>query len=231
MPLLVVALLAQVLPSPIGRIQNRILSVEGVGTISYGISVPKDYSADEPRPLVLALHPGGTRIAYYGSTFMRQVVLPALGDLRAIVVAPDCPASAWNDPMADRAVMELLRKVLDEYAIERRRVLVTGFSMGGRGTWYMASRHSDVFTAAIPMAASIDDEPLDRLATMPTYVIHSRDDQVVPFGPAEQNARALEKLGRVIRFDELRGIGHYDMGGYVDALRRAGRWIAERWGQ
>lgn len=66
---------------------------------------------------------------------------------------------------------------------------------------------------------------------MPTYVIHSRDDQVVPFGPAEQTAHALEKLGRVIRFDELRGIGHYEMGGYVDALKAAGQWIAERWGK
>ena len=224
---LVLALLAQS-TSPAGRIQNKVLEVAGVGTITYGISVPPDYSPNDPRPLILALHPGG-RMPYYGSSFMRGVVLPGLGKLGAIVVALDCPASSWNDPVSDRAVMALLRKVQDEYAIDRRRVLVTGFSMGGRGTWYLASRHPELFTAAIPMAASTGGEPLERLATMPTYVIHSRDDQVVPFAPAEQSARALEKLGREIRFVELNGVGHHDMSGYVEPLKAAGLWLAERW--
>jgi len=66
---------------------------------------------------------------------------------------------------------------------------------------------------------------------MPTYVIHSRDDQVVPFGPAEKNAQTLEKLGRPIRFEALQGVTHYQMGGYVDSLRRAGTWVSERWGK
>ena len=85
--------------------------------------------------------------------------------------------------------MALIAKVRQEYAVDPARMLVMGFSMGGRGTWYMASRHSDVFTGAIPVAASAGDEPVDRLARIPTYIIHSRDDQVVPFEPAEERAR------------------------------------------
>jgi len=227
--LLVAALLMQVPASSTGRVQNKTIEMEGLGTITYGISVPSDYRAGEPRPLILALHPGGGGTAFYGSNFMRSIVLGPLGDLRAIIVAPDCSARAWGDPKCDQAVMALLRKVQEEYTIDRRRVLVTGFSMGGRGTWFMASHHPDLFTAAIPMAASIGDEPVDRLGKMPTYVIHSRDDERVPFEPAEKNARELEKLGRTIRFEELHGIGHFAMGGYTDALRRAGRWIQERW--
>jgi predicted peptidase len=125
--------------------------------------------------------------------------------------------------------MALLEHVLKEYAIDKRRMLVTGFSMGGRGTWFMASHHADLFTAAIPIAASVADEPVEGLAKMPTYIIHSRDDQVVPFEPAARNAKELERLGRVVRFEELSGVSHYQMGGYVEALGRAGRWIAERW--
>ena len=162
---------------------------------------------------------------------MAQVVLPALGELRAVIVAPDCPTRSWTDAVSDRAVMALLDEVRRQYAVDPQRILVTGFSMGGRGTWFMASRHADLFTAAIPMAAAIGDEPIDRLGLIPTYIIHSRDDQVVPFGPAAQNASNLETRGRPVRFEELRGLGHYDMGGYVDALRQAGRWIIDRWGR
>lgn len=199
------------------------------GTLLYGLSIPRGYVAGQPRPLVLALHPGGERMPYYGSAFMRQIVLPALNGLDAIVIAPDCPTRSWTDPAAERSVMALIQMVLDSYSIDRRRILVVGFSLGGRGTWFMASRHSDLFTAAIPMAASTGDDPPDRLGTIPTYIIHSRADQVVPFEPAEKNARELERLGRPVHFEALDNIGHFQMGGYVETLRRAGRWVAERW--
>jgi predicted peptidase len=183
-------------------------------------------------PLILALHPGGERLRYYGSVFARMVVAPALADLNAIVVAPDCPGQGmqgWTEPGADRAVMALLDKVMAEHAVDRKRVLVVGFSMGGRGTWFMAAHHPDLFTAAIPMAAAIGDERVEALGLIPTYVIHSKMDQVVPFAPAERNAQALEQLGRTVKFEALPDLTHFDMRGYVPSLRRAVKWIVERW--
>jgi len=210
-------------------VQDLALQVDGVGEVLYGISVPNDYDPKDPRPLVLALHPGGTRMRYYGSAYMRQVVAPGVRDLKPIIVAPDCPTQAWSDPGGERAAMALVQFALEHYSIDRRRILVVGFSLGGRGTWFMSSHHPEVFTAAIPMAAATGGEPIEKLATMPTYVIHSRDDQVVPFAPAERNARELQKLGRTIRFEALMDLSHYDMVGYVDALRRGARWVADRW--
>jgi predicted peptidase len=211
---------------------QRTFVAPDTGKILYGLSVPAGYSAREPRPLVVALHPGGPRTPYYGLSFLRSIVSPALRDLGAIMIAPDCPPpGSWSDAAGERAVLALVESVMKEYTIDRRRILVTGFSMGGRGTWFMASRHADLFTAAIPIAGSPGSEPLDRLGRIPTYVIHSRDDEVVPFAQDEQAARELETRGRAVRFEALAGISHYQMGGYVDALARAGRWVAERWSQ
>jgi predicted peptidase len=226
---LLISLLVLLGQPPQRGIEDHALQVDGVGQVFYGISVPNDYDPKDPRPLVLALHPGGTRMRYYGSAYMRQVVAPGVRDLKPIIVAPDCPAQGWIDPGCERAAMALVQYAFDHYSIDRRRILVVGFSLGGRGTWFMSSHHSDVFTAAIPMAASTGDEPIDKLATMPTYVIHSRADQVVPFAPAERNARELEKLGRTIKFEALSDLSHYDMIAYVDALRRGARWVADRW--
>ena len=77
--------------------------------------------------------------------------------------------------------------------------------------------------------AGRSEEPLATLARIPTYVIHSRNDEVVPFGQAEERARALEKLGRPVRFEALSGMSHYAMGSYVAALARGGRWVSEQW--
>lgn len=203
--------------------------VSGVGRVLYGVSIPRGYDPDRPVPLVVVLHPGGERMRYYGSAFTRLVVEPALRDLQAVMIAPDCPAGNWSDPRSDAVVMSLVESALASYNIDRRRVLVTGFSMGGSGTWWMAAHHRDLFTAAIPMAASADNLPFDDLAAIPTYVIHSRDDERVPFAPAERNARALERAGRSIHFEALSGLTHFEMVNYVDALRRAGRWVADRW--
>jgi predicted peptidase len=198
--------------------------------VLYGLSVPPGYKAGEPRPLIVALHPGGPRTPYYGFSFLRGVVSPALKDLGAIMVAPDCPSpGSWSEPGGERAVLALVEHIRKEYAVDARRILVTGFSMGGRGTWFMATHHADLFTAAIPIAGSPGDEPIDRLGRIPMYVIHSRADDVVPFEPDERTTRQLEKLGRTVRFEALDGIGHFEMDAYVDAYARAGRWVAERW--
>lgn len=225
---LIVALLQPVAPVAPGM-HHLSFPVPDLGPMRYALSIPRGYSPREPRPLVLALHPGGERVPGYGAAFVQQIVAPGLSDLGAIIVAPDCPTRAWTDPMAERAVLALLQSVLNEYSIDRSRVLVTGFSLGGRGTWFMASQHADLFTAAIPMAGATGDTPIDRLATMPTYVIHSRDDDVVPFAPSERVVAELKRLGRPIELEALDGVTHYAMGGYVSSLRRAGQWVVEQW--
>jgi predicted peptidase len=229
-PLIVAALLAALLQAPAFRLQQHTLQMPDGTTLLYGRAVPGDYDPKQPRPLVLALHPGGDKTAYYGAQYMRSVFLPGLRDLDPIMVAPDCPTRAWSDSAAEKAVMALMENVLGEYSIDRRRVLVVGFSLGGRGTWFMESRHPDLFTAAIVMAGATD-EPLEGLARIPTYIIHSRDDQVVPFAQAEQRAASLERMGRPVKFEALEGLGHFDMSGYTPALQRAGSWVAERWGK
>ena len=210
-------------------VEHLIFDIEGGGEMPYAVSVPPSYDGTVPRPLILALHPGGKQGSYYGSLNMRQIFEPALRDWSAIVVAPDAPIRRWTDETADRAVMALLEQVIDTYAIDRSRILVTGFSMGGRGTWFFATRHPTFFTGAIPIAASTGGADLDALGDMPIHIIHSRADDVVPFGPAEDAARTLEASGHPVAFTPLENVSHYSMGGYVGALSDAGDWMMKQW--
>ena len=198
--------------------------------LRYAISLPAGYDATDGRlrPLVLALHPGG-HAPYYGSSFMQSIVEPGLRAWNAVMVAPDVPDRSWATPRSEQAVTALLEHVLAEHAIDRNRVLVTGFSMGGRGAWYMAARQPDLFSGAIIMAGSPGPEDLERLGDTPLYVIHSPDDEVVPFEPVERAYVALAERGQRIELRVLPGAGHYMMGAYVPALRSAGGWMLERW--
>ena len=203
--------------------------VPDVQTLRYGISVPDDYNPDQARPLVLALHPGGERLPFYGSRYLSGFFMAPLKGLGAIVVAPDCPTRTWTDAGAEQAVMALLEEVLREYTIDRRRILVTGYSMGGRGTWFMSSRHADFFTAAITIAGSPEGQPLDSLGRIPTYAIHSRNVEVVPLGPDQRVTEELDRLGRPVKLEVVGGGGHYDRESYMEAFGRAVHWVEEHW--
>ena len=194
--------------------------VPDVGSVLYAVSVPDGYDPAKPAPLVLVLHPGGQRMPYYGAEFMRRVVEPALRQLQAIMIAPDCPdrVMVGSGGRQDRDDADRTTRCAPT-TIDRKRVLVVGYSMGGRGTWHMAAKHQDLFTAAIPMAASIRDLSIDQLGRQPTYIVHSRADEVVPFEPAEKSRATSRNSARPVEFEALDDFTHFDMVSYVEALR------------
>lgn len=210
-------------------VEHLTFDIEGYGRMPYAVSVPADYDPAVAHPLVLVLHPGGAQGPYYGSLHMRRTFEPAMRGLDAVFVAPDAPTRQWTSDVSERAVMALIERILATYTIDGARILVTGFSLGGRGTWFFATRHADLFTGAIPIAGRPGDSPLDALGNMPVHVIHSRTDEVVPFGPTQDAVRELRAAGRPVVLTVLDGVGHYAMGGYVGALRAAGAWMLEQW--
>lgn len=196
--------------------------------MQYALSLPAGYDPAVPRPLVLALHPGG-REPYYGSWFMHTIVEPALRGWGAIVVAPDVPDENWTTELSEQSVLALLDQVRDEHAIDPDRILVTGFSMGGRGAWHFVVRRPDIFTGAIVMATGPGRGSLESLSETPLYIIHSPDDEVVPYAPSERLALELADRGYPVQFMRLPGASHGMMGDYVGPLGVAGAWVAARW--
>ena len=210
------------------RVQQLVFPISE-GEMRYALAVPDGGEPGTPRPLVLALHPGGGRAPYYGGAFMRQVVGPALGHWGAIIVAPDAPTRTWTSGTSERAVIALVRAIMADYSIDPSRILVTGFSLGGRGTWFMATRHADLFTGAIPIAGSPGEDSLDGLGSMPVHIIHSQDDEVMPFAPTLAVAQALQDRRHPFRLTELQDVGHFSMGSYIEPLKLAGDWMRDQW--
>ena len=99
-------------------------------------------------PLILALHYGGEVTPFYSKEYLNLLVKPALKNLGAIITAPDCPGEGWANPDVEKALLEFLEIISKEYNIDPNRIIITGYSMGGLGTWYLASRHSEIFSAA-----------------------------------------------------------------------------------
>ena len=197
--------------------------------IHYAISIPRDYSPSTPVPLILALHYGvrDGEAAGAGGDMVRILIGPALAELGAIIVAPDSVRGDWSTPENEEAVGELLDMVMARYAIDKKKVLVTGYSMGGAGSWHFAEKFPERFSAVIPIAGR---PPASASGwRLPVLAIHSRSDQVMPFGPTEARIAELQQAGVDAKLIALNGITHFETSRFGAALRQAVPWLREVW--
>jgi predicted peptidase len=205
------------------------LTRAGEPAIHYTLYIPRNYSASTPVPLVLALHFGvrGGDATGAGGDVLQALIGPALAELGGIMVAPDSVRGDWSSPENEKAVSALLDEIEGRYAVDKKRVVVTGYSMGGTGTWHIAEKYPERFSAAIPVASR---PPVSASGwKLPVLAIHSHDDQVVPFGPTEARVMELQKSGVNARLIPLSGITHYETSRFRDALRQAVPWLREIW--
>src|ERR1700687_1658161 len=145
LPLLPTGVSAQVsgaLPAPTPGLHHLKFQRTDGPTIGYAISVPDNYSPSKPAPLILALHfgVGGGDAAGAGGDMIEILIGPALAQLGAIIVAPDSVRGNWSTPENEKAVNALLDMVLARYTIDKKKVVVTGYSMGGTGSWHFGEK-------------------------------------------------------------------------------------------
>jgi predicted peptidase len=203
--------------------------VPGVGNVKYAIEIPPGYDGKTPVPLVLVLHYGydGAKPAPYTGQEIIDAFHPGLSSLKAVIIAPDALGGDWTDARNEKAAVWLTRSAMKTYAIDSKKVVITGFSLGGNGTWFIGSRHQDLFTGAIPVAAP--PAGADATWKIPVYVIHSDADQVVPFASAKSHAEAVKAKGAKIEFRSVSGLSHYKTGSYARYLNDAVNWLQAQW--
>ncbi|HUR59831.1 MAG TPA: prolyl oligopeptidase family serine peptidase [Opitutaceae bacterium] len=183
----------------------------------YLLHVPAGAEADPDRrwPVLLFLHGAGERgddlwrVAIHGPPKLLRGTGPLTEAETAaarvlaenfIVVAPQCPAGAsWDD----EAVLALLDAVQAKQKVDPARVYLTGLSMGGYGTWSLASRYPERFAAVVPICGGgqtislllATNEKKAALRTLGFRVFHGARDPTVPVNESERLVALLKRGG------------------------------------
>jgi len=209
---------------------DRSITVGG-RSYHYQIYVPADYAAKSNWPAILFLHGAGER----GNDGLLQTAVGLGAAIRqnpsrypAIVVFPQAPPdSQWVGTPADMAV-GALQQTMREFHVDPSRVYLTGLSMGGHGTWYVAYRHPELFAAIVPICGWVRDFPqfrgsvpvvpgdsaaimpslVQRLGKVPVWIFHGEMDQVVNVNGSREPAAALKAASANVRYSELLGLNH-----------------------
>lgn len=190
-------------------------------TVNFYLYLPETYGQDPKQkwPLLLSLH-GSYQIGDNVTYLLQEGLAPILvnkTDFPFIVVSPQLPRGlpafeSWTD------IIDSLKLLLDQvqsfYDVDPNRVSVTGFSMGGFGTWEFALRYPNYISAIAPIAGGYiyqsEEIPstICALKDLPIWVFHGQMDNVVDPKQAIELVDALKKCGGNPRFTLYPNSGH-----------------------
>jgi len=127
----------------------------------YGLIVPKGYSAQQPMRLDVVLHGSMRPVGMTELQFIAKFDHPD----SAVADAPDQPYIELH-PLGrvencyrwagETDVFEAIEDVCRRYAVDRRRIVLRGMSMGASGTWHLGLKHPDRFVALGPYCGYVD---------------------------------------------------------------------------
>lgn len=200
----------------------------------FSVYIPLGWTPKKKWPVVLFLHGGGEG----GTDGLKSTLIGLPTAIRqnrdrfpCVVVSPQCLRKHnWNEPkMIDQALAALEQSVR-EFHGDRKRLILTGLSMGGYGSWAILPKHPNLFAAAAIICGGIRppdwvlkqrgiplSTPMDHLYVktaqgirkgMPIWVFHGDRDGAVPVTESRRMVKELSKLKKRVFYTEYKGVGH-----------------------
>ena len=207
-----------------GKITREIFNPHN---LRYTFAHPASRQLNQNVPLILALHWGGFVTPFYGEGLLLGLINPALADLDAFICAPDCECGDWTDPEFEPRLLDLFDNLISTHPIDTGRILITGYSIGGIGTWEIASRNMSIFAGALPISSPVPEIAMKTDWKIPLCVIHSRQDELFAYRETRRAVSTLANSGVDIELITVEGPGHFETYGFIQPLQGAVPWIRE----
>lgn len=212
---------------------DRAVTVDKV-EYRYQVFVPREFTRSRKWPVILALHGGGE----YGSDGVRQTSVGIGAAIRrnvarfqALVVIAQSKANGQPGWQLDggRAALAALDRAIKEFNGDATRVVLTGYSAGGNGSWFLASRYPERFAAVVVVCGFVSKftspsnkieytaladgpDPHAEIAKLVSRLAirmyHGDADDIVLPVESRKMAEALKAIGANYEYFELPRVNH-----------------------
>jgi len=177
----------------------------------FSIYVPEYYRPDQPLPLVMALHGGSGHGRGFLWTWLRDA-----RSRGAILVSPTSRGGTWSlqGPDVDTANLHaIVEHVRELWAVDERRILLTGMSDGATFSLVTGLQEGSPFTHLAPISGTFHPVLLSgsdpaRVRNLPVYLVHGALDWMFPVDVAQMARDALAAAGAGVTYRELADLSH-----------------------
>ena len=182
--------------------EQKVGSFEAKGTVRVNIEYllfTPEAKQKKKLPMIVFLHGAGER----GDKIERVKVhgppkiVEKRKDFPFIVLSPQCPRGQW---WKSEVLVQLIDTVIAKHPVDPDRVYLTGLSMGGYGSWDLATKFPDRFAAVAPICGGGKPETVASIRHLPIWVFHGAKDNVVSIDRSQKMVDALKKIGGKVRF-------------------------------
>ncbi len=143
------------------------------------------------------------------------------------VIVPQCPANGFWNGDNNLNVIKVIETVVKNLPIDAQRIYLTGYSMGGFGTFDIVARQPKLFAAAVPVAGGGNPATAEGMKGVPFWVFHGAADTVVNVEQSRKMVDALKKAGGKVEYTEIAG-GSHGIIGQVYQERKLHVWMFEQ---
>jgi predicted alpha/beta hydrolase family esterase len=169
---------------------------------SYVLRFPENFKKNKKYPLVVFLHGGinsdprrlNGRVLTVNNFFIPE-------NDQYIIASPIKLGIDWSP----KKIQDVIADIESQLKIDKKRIYLTGLSMGGRGTFIVAAELPDLFAAIMPLSPHHTPYSYLNLASkvshLPIFLHHSTNDKTSKFSVAEKMSEELKKLNANVVFD------------------------------
>lgn len=186
-------------------------------SLGYLLYTPNGVKTEE-LPLIVYLHGGSGKgsdlsLMTAADGFPQYVQTGKLGDIRAYVLMPQCPEDQKGWREIANQVFELIDEVRGSYPIDQQRIILTGHSMGGTGTWALATMQPERFSCVVPMSGSVKITKKNQkaLSKLSVWAFVAENDKVVSPDSSTDFVSQLTTVNPDARLTVFEGAGHRDV--------------------
>lgn len=148
-------------------------------------------------------------------------------DRPAFLFAPQNPDHmGWNGEKAE-GVIEIVKQLVKELPVDEDRIYLTGYSMGGYGTFHILAREPKLFAAGVPIAGGGNPGTASEFHKVPLWVFHGAKDPTVLVSQSRDMVEALEKEGAEVKYTEYPE-GDHGIAGRVYGEEELHEWLFEQ---
>jgi predicted peptidase len=184
--------------------------------LDYYLFTPKAYqpAGRKKWPLILFLHGASGRNGPLAK--IKRDCIPQMLENQErfgfLLAAPQCPKHTWWVAESERLIT-LLDELLEKHAVDPQRIYLTGWSMGGYGTWSLAADYPKRFAAIAPVSGAGFwwngfPQRARLLKHVPVWAFHGSKDGEVPIVSTQEMVEELKVIGGDIRITEYSKLGH-----------------------